>query len=207
MLQTILLGLGLSMDAFAVSVSSGICVPGLKPFHALRAAFSFGLFQALMPVAGWLAGNAYRGTALGARVAAYDHWVAFVLLAAIGAKMIKEAVSADGGEAAACDDGDSEAGAAGGTGRDVRSVRTLLLLSFATSVDALAVGLSLSLIGQPIAAPAAAIGAITFAVCAVGFECGKRIGVVLERRAELAGGIVLIGIGAKIVVEHLIKGC
>ncbi len=195
MLQTVLIALGLSMDAFAVSVTSGMCSRDLRPVHALRGAFSFGLFQFLMPIAGWLLGVAFRGYIQG-----FDHWIAFGLLAFIGGKMAAESFS---GTEAACED-EEEAGGARKT--DISDGRTLLTLSVATSIDALAVGLSFSLLGTPVLSPAAVIGAITFAVCLIGFEFGKRIGAALERWAQTLGGLALVGIGVKILIEHLAVG-
>lgn len=187
-----LVALGLSMDAFAVSVSSGICIPNLKFRHGLRAAASFGLFQFLMPLAGYFAGAVFREL-----IREYDHWIAFGLLAFVGAKMIKEGfeVRTD----AACDEEELRR-------RNILDPGTLVLLSVATSIDALAVGLSFSVLGQPILLPAAIIGVLTFLVCLGGCEFGKRLGTVFERWAEVAGGAVLVGIGVKILAEHLSNG-
>jgi putative Mn2+ efflux pump MntP len=184
MLEVALVGLSLSMDALAVSVSAGISIPGLRVFHALRASFLFGLFQFLMPLAGWFLGSAFLVYA-----AAYDHWIAFGLLALIGAKMIREAFRA----------GHDSGGAA-----DLRSFGVLLVLALATSIDALAVGVSFSFLDTGIWESAALIGAITFTVCLTGFEAGKRFrrGRLLGRGAQIAGGLILIGIGLKILIEH-----
>jgi manganese efflux pump family protein len=195
MLQTVLIAIGLSMDAFAVSLSSGMCTKELSPLHVVRGAFSFGLFQFLMPVVGWLLGITLRGY-----IAGFDHWIAFALLFFIGAKMVVESRQTT----AACDDEEEDGRSQSLT--DVRDIRTLLTLSVATSIDALAVGLSFSLLGTSVWGPAATIGGITFAVCLAGFEFGKRIGSVLERWAETIGGLVLIGIGLKILIEHLLIG-
>jgi putative Mn2+ efflux pump MntP len=175
------------MDAFAVSVSSGISIKNLKLFHALRASFFFAFFQFAMPVAGW-----YLGMAFAAYIRTFDHWVAFGLLVLIGGKMLFEA--------------SREKQETGGQGKDIRSLSCLLLLSVATSIDALAVGLSFSFLGQNIWVPAILISIITFAVCLTGFEFGRRIGVLLEKRAEILGGLILIGIGVKILLEHLVAG-
>jgi putative Mn2+ efflux pump MntP len=185
MFSVILIGFSLAMDAFAVSVSSGISIKDLKVFHAARASFFFALFQFAMPVAGW-----YLGMAFAVYIQAFDHWVAFGLLVLIGGKMLFEA--------------SKEKEETGGQGKDIRSLPCLLLLSVATSIDALAVGLSFSLLGQDIWVPAILISVITFAVCLTGFEFGRRIGVLLEKRAEILGGLILIGIGVKILLEHLL---
>jgi putative Mn2+ efflux pump MntP len=141
-----------------------------------------------MPVAGW-----YLGMAFAASIQGFDHWVAFGLLVLIGGKMLFEASKES-----------KEKEETGGQGKDIRSLSCLLLLSVATSIDALAVGLSFSLLGQNIWAPAAVISVITFSVCLTGFEFGRRIGVLLEKRAEILGGLILIGIGVKILLEHLL---
>jgi manganese efflux pump family protein len=190
MLQTILIALALAMDAFAVSIGSGVCVPFIRPFHALRASLAFGLFQFAMPVAGWLLGGAFKSLIQG-----FDHWIAFALLAFIGGKMAVESFEVK--DPSACTDEERARG-------DIRNPWTLLVLALATSVDALAVGLSYSVLGTPILMPAGIIGIVTFGLCAVGIEFGKRIGARFERWAELGGGIVLVGIGVKILLEHLV---
>jgi putative Mn2+ efflux pump MntP len=187
MFSVVLIGFSLAMDAFAVSVSSGISIKDLKIFHALRASFFFALFQFAMPVAGW-----YLGMAFAVYIQTFDHWVAFGLLALIGGKMLFEA--------------SKKKEETGGQGKDIRSLFCLLLLSLATSIDALAVGLSFCFLGQDIWVPAILISVITFAVCLTGFEFGRRIGVLFEKRAEILGGLILIGIGVKILLEHLVAG-
>lgn len=206
MLTYVLVALGLSMDAFAVSVSSGICIPHMKARHAFRAAFAFGLFQFLMPIAGWLAGSAFR-----AYIEGFDHWIAFALLVFVGVKMLKESFEIE--EETACEDPSAAAGTAASAGaaapaakkRSILDLGGLLILAVATSIDALAVGLSYSMLGNPILLPASIIGVVTFVLCLVGCEFGRRIGARFERWAEVAGGVVLIGIGLKILIEHLVK--
>jgi putative Mn2+ efflux pump MntP len=182
MFSVVLIGLSLSMDAFAVSVSSGICIKDLKPFHALRASLSFGLFQFIMPVLGW-----FLGETVSAYIRNYDHWTAFVLLSFIGGKMLKEGIQT------------GDARSAG----DIRNLLTLLTLSVSTSIDALAVGLSLNVLGHGLWLPAGIIGGITFLVCLTGFEFGKRLGILFKKGAQIAGGIILIGLGLKILIQHL----
>lgn len=188
LLTYFLVGLGLTMDAFAVSVSSGMCIKALRFFHALRASLFFGLFQFGMPVIGWSLGYLFKDY-----ITAFDHYLAFCLLAIIGGKMVFEALRDR--KRAACDDDAAKT--------NVKSLKTLLLLSVATSIDALAVGVSYSFLGTPILLPAAIIGLTTLAFCLLGFEFGKRIGAGLKDWAEVIGGLVLIGIGTKILVEHL----
>jgi putative Mn2+ efflux pump MntP len=188
MLSIVLIGLSLSMDAFAVSVSSGISIKDLRIFQAVRASLFFGIFQFVMPVAGW-----YLGMAFAVYIQAVDHWIAFGLLIFVGGKMILENLKKEKGEG----EKDTHETA------DIRSLSCLFTLAVATSIDALAVGLSFNILGQGIWLPAAAIGGITFAVCLTGFEFGRRIGVLLKKWAAVAGGLTLIGIGTKILIEHL----
>ncbi|GAB1431996.1 manganese efflux pump MntP family protein [Spirochaetota bacterium] len=184
-----LVGLGLTMDAFAVSVSSGMCIKDLKTYEAFRASLFFGLFQFGMPIMGW-----YLGSSFSVYIKELDHFIAFGLLSFIGDKMIYDAIRSK--SRAACDD---EAETA-----KIRSINTLLILSVATSIDALAVGLGYACIGAPILVPAIIIGMTTFTFCLFGFEFGRRIGSILKEWAEIAGGIVLIVIGLKILLEHLL---
>jgi putative Mn2+ efflux pump MntP len=195
MLQVFLIALGLSMDAFAVSVSAGICIAQLQWPYILRGAFSFGFFQFLMPLIGWTAGLYFRN-----QIQNYDHWVAFALLVFIGGKMLLESF---GEKDPSCPD-DSE-NQMRSSHVDIRNIRILLMLSLATSIDALAVGLSFSFLGYSIVDAALLIGLITLGVCLLGFEFGKRLGHLIEKRAEQLGGIILVGIGIKILLEHLLK--
>jgi putative Mn2+ efflux pump MntP len=201
MVSTLLIGLSLSLDAFAVSLSSGICIRDLKPFYAVRASLFFGAFQFIMPVAGW-----YLGKTFVSYIEAYDHWAAFILLAFVGGKMILEGLKKDRSAECAIAEGPAPENPEGdrpGGGTDIRSLGALLTLSLATSIDALAIGLSFSILSQDIWGRAALIGAVTFLVCLTGFEFGKRIGMVFEKGAQLVGGLILIGIGTKIIIEHL----
>jgi putative Mn2+ efflux pump MntP len=185
MLSVILIGLSLSLDALAGSVSSGVSIKGLKTFYIIRASFCFGLFQFLMPLIGFAVGKTFISY-----IAAYDHWIAFALLVFIGGKMLKDALSTKPKSKDA--------------GTDIRNLGPLLLLAVATSIDALAVGVSFSVTGHNIWTSSALIGAITFAVCLAGFEFGKRIGRFFEKKASIAGGLILIALGVKILLEHLI---
>ena len=196
MLSIALIGLSLSMDAFAVSVGAGISLRDLKLFHMIRASLSFGLFQFFMPVAGWRLGET-----VSSYIEAYDHWAAFALLAFIGGRMVKAGLPSK--EKSPPPGGAREKTAAA----DIRNIGTLLVLSLATSIDALAVGVSFSLLNREIWMPAALIGGITFLVCVAGFELGRRlrsgISFAPEKWAHLAGGLILIGLGIKILAEHL----
>ncbi|GHT54946.1 putative manganese efflux pump MntP [Spirochaetia bacterium] len=198
MLSIVLIGVSLSMDAFAISVSSGISIPGLRPFYVVRSSFFFGLFQFIMPVAGWFLGSTFAGY-----IDAFDHWVVFALLAFIGGKMAIESLRSKAGNDKAGEAGSGKAESGGG---DIRNLGTLLTLSAATSIDALAVGVSFSLLKQGIWLNAGIIGAVTLLICLAGFEFGRRLGRLFEKWAGLAGGLMLIGIGTKILIEHLIAG-
>ena len=182
MLQTLLIALSLAMDAFAVSVSTGIAVPGFGPRQAARIGTWCGVFQFVMPLAGWFLGSSVK-----TYIEFIDHWIAFGLLAFIGGSMIREALS--GGEEAAVTD---------------LSHRRLFLLALATSIDALAVGVTLAFDESvTILLSAAIIGVVAFALAMLGGLLGRRLGRLFQRRATLLGGVVLVFIGAKILFEHL----
>ena len=178
------IAVGLAMDAFAVAIGIGLNAQEVGLRKTLRLAWHFGLFQALMPIVGWLAGLSVERW-----ISGIDHWVAFGLLAAIGGHMIYEALH-----------GDEEAKAS----RDPTRGASLVVLSVATSIDALAVGLSLALLGVEIWWPAVVIGAVAFAFTALGLHLGRRFGSLLGRRMEIVGGLILIGIGVKILADHLL---
>jgi putative Mn2+ efflux pump MntP len=176
------LALALAMDAFAVALGTGAVLSRLTGRHLFRLGFHFGLFQALMPVIGWLAGLTIMQW-----VEAWDHWIAFTLLAIIGSRMIYEAFS----EEEKTDE------------RDPTRGLSLVLLSIATSIDALAVGFSLSVIGVSIWMPALVIGLVAGILTIAGMLLGGRIGDRWGSRVEIFGGLVLIAIGIKILIEHL----
>jgi manganese efflux pump family protein len=178
---TLGIAFGLAMDAFAVSVAAGIQVTALDYRHVSRLALSFGFFQFFMPVIGWLAG---RG--LSQWVGAVDHWIAFALLAAIGGKMLWESVCPPENPA-----------------QDPTRGWTLLILSVATSIDALAVGLSLAFLEVSIWVPSLVIGVVAAILSAVGAFFGSRLGRRFGVWAERFGGLVLIAIGVRILVSHL----
>lgn len=178
----IVIAVGLSMDAFAVSIVSGSVYRQLHVKHALRMAVFFGGFQALMPLIGSLAGLSAKDY-----IVDYDHWVAFGILGAVGGKMIYESFKIKSVE----------------ENFDPSNIITLLLLSVATSIDALAVGLTLSFITRSIAAAAAVIGLTTFILSYLGVWIGKKYGHFFENKIEIVGGLILIGLGVKILIEHL----
>ncbi|MCX8013900.1 MAG: manganese efflux pump MntP family protein [Rectinema sp.] len=198
MLTYILVGFALAADAFAVSVSAAACTDILPLMIGLRAALTFGFFQFLMPIVGWLLGSAFSHLIEG-----FDHWIAFGLLAFVGGKMLFEAIRTmvRARRASECPDPDSEPRVHG-----IMKWNTLLVLAFATSIDAMAVGLSYNILGNPILVPAVIIGITTFAICLIGLEFGRRLKEILEEWAEIAGGTVLILIGFKILLEHMLNG-
>jgi putative Mn2+ efflux pump MntP len=179
----VVIAVGLAMDAFAVSIVSGATYKKLHVRHALRMAGFFGGFQALMPIIGYLAGMTVREYA-----SAWDHWIAFGLLAGVGGKMIYESFKIEEAEKQ----------------RNPANIIVLLILSVATSIDALAIGVTLSMVTNAVVAAAIIIGAITFGLSLVGVYIGKRFGHFFENKIEIAGGLILIGIGVKIVLEHTI---
>jgi putative Mn2+ efflux pump MntP len=178
------LALALAMDAFAVSLGLGLSLKPASNSQTFRLAFHFGLFQFLMPVLGWAAGET-----LIRYIEKVDHWVAFVLLISVGGKMIFESLKPEP---------DSKSRRSDPT----RGV-SLLVLSVATSLDALAVGLSLAALHVAIAFPAVVIGVVAFAMTVLGMRIGPALGRIIGRRAELFGGVILIVIGIKILVDHL----
>ena len=180
--ELLLIAVGLSMDAFAVSICKGLSVQRLKPRHYLLTGAWFGGFQALMPSIGFLLGSAFDQY-----INAFDHWIAFVLLAFIGGNMVKESLSGD----EECHD-------------DSFSLRTMFLLAVATSIDALAVGVTFALLPDVhILSAVSLIGVTTFLLSAVGLKVGNVFGLRYKARAELAGGVILILMGLKILLEHL----
>ena len=170
------------MDAFVVSIVSGSAYRQLHVRHALRMALFFGAFQAFMPLIGSLAGMTLKE-----HIVHWDHWIAFGLLAAVGGKMIYESFKIR-------PDGEN---------RDPSNLLVLLVLSVATSIDALAVGITLSLIADSILVAAGIIGSVTFILSYLGVQIGKRFGHFFESKIEAFGGIILIAIGTKILFEHL----
>jgi putative Mn2+ efflux pump MntP len=182
----IVIAVGLAMDAFAVSVAAGAAERKLHIRHAMRMAIFFGAFQAVMPLIGWLAGEGFKDS-----IAAYDHWIAFWLLALVGGKMIFESFKLKG-------DKDNAV--------DPTSVLVVLTLAVATSIDALAVGITLSLVTDSILFAVVMIGIITFVLSLAGIRIGMKVGHFFENKIEIFGGVILLLIGIKILAEHLIAG-
>ena len=181
----IILATGLAMDAAAVSASCGLAAPVLRVRHFVTVALFFGGFQALMPLLGFL-----LGSQIGSAVEAWDHWIAFVLLGGIGAKMIYEAAQSD--------DTASER-----SEKDVFGLRTMAVLAIATSIDAFAVGVTLPMLNAPLAKSLVTIGIVTALWSAVGLAVGRQFGARVGKRLDAFGGVVLVLFGTKILIEHL----
>ena len=181
----IFIALADSADCFAVAVCTSICIRTLSRLQVFRVALSFGIFQTVMTVLGWLAGRTIVDF-----IAGFDHWLAFLMLAGIGGKMIWESFHGDGEDDKMM---------------DVTKGLVLVTLSLATSIDALAVGLSFGFLDINIAIASGTIGAVAFIITTIGFVIGKKAGKLVGERAELVGGIVLVVIGLRILITHLLE--
>lgn len=179
--QILLVSFSLALDAFSVSIAGGMKSKAVKVAAAAKVAAFFGIFQVVMPIFGWLIGETLKGF-----IASIDHWVAFILLGVIGIKMIREALSTDEEKK-----------------KNILDTKTLLLLSVATSIDALIVGITLNLLRIPFLFSIAAIGIVTFVLSFLGFLSGKYLGTMFGKKVEILGGVALIIIGSKILIEHL----
>jgi manganese efflux pump family protein len=179
----ILIAVGLAMDAFAVSIANGMTITENKHQSALLTATAFGVFQMIMPIIGYAVGLGFQGI-----ISGVDHWVAFGLLAFIGAKMLYDGVKKEDAQ----------------KGPSKLKLRTLLVLAVATSIDALMVGLSFAFLQTSIFVPVVAIGVVTFGLSLVGFHFGCGLGKRFGHRIKIVGGFVLILIGLRILLEHLL---
>lgn len=183
LLELLILAIGLSMDAFAVSVCKGLSVGETRWKHMAIAGAWFGGFQALMPLIGYILGNTFAGY-----ITSIDHWIAFGLLLLIGINMIREAFGKEKEEETAC----------GSFG-----ARSMFLMAIATSIDALAIGVTFAFLRVNILAAVTFIGVTTFALSAIGVKVGSIFGARFKSKAEIAGGTILILLGSKILLEHL----
>lgn len=182
LIELFLIAVGLSMDAFAVSVCKGLSTGKLKPKHYLCVGLWFGGFQGLMPFIGYLLGSSFEKY-----ITSIDHWIAFALLLLIGGNMIREGCSKDTEPSDAC-----------------FGFKNMLVLAIATSIDALAIGITFALLPEVnIAAAVLLIGIITFILSAIGLKVGNVFGLKYKSGAEITGGIILILLGTKILLEHL----
>jgi len=183
--ELFLIGIGLSMDAFAVAVCKGLGMRRINKKSTALIALFFGGFQAIMPTVGWLLGTRFEGY-----IVSFDHWIAFILLGIIGGKMIHEALSDDSADACPVTE-------------QKLSLKELTLLAIATSIDALAVGITFAFLRVSILPAASIIGITTFVLSVLGVVIGNRFGNRYKKKAEVAGGVILILIGIKILLEHL----
>jgi putative Mn2+ efflux pump MntP len=183
--ELFLIGIGLSMDAFAVAICRGLAMPRFSAKQALIIGLFFGGFQALMPTLGWLLGSQFASM-----IQHIDHWIAFVLLALIGGNMIREAL------------GDDDDEPVSGSEQSLDYIQ-LLMMAVATSIDALAVGVTFAFLDVKIAPAVAIIGVTTLVLSFVGVAVGNHFGALYKRRAEICGGVILVLLGLKILVEHL----
>ena len=180
-IEILLISIGLAMDAFAVSVCKGLAMKKMSWKKAIIIGLYFGIFQAVMPVIGY-----FLGTTFERFITNVDHWVAFILLVGIGINMVKEAF-----------DKESE------NRNDNVDMKTMLVLSIATSIDALAIGITFACLKIHIVMPVITIGLITFIISVIGVKIGNRFGDKYEKKAEIMGGVILILLGIKILLEHL----
>lgn len=181
-----LIALGLSMDAFAVSVSNGMCFKNFKKSQAFVSSFAFGIFQGLMPLIGYFAGSLFFNT-----ISKLDHWIALILLSYIGINMILDAIKELKNK---CENRKNDL--------NDYTIKTLLLQGIATSIDALAVGISFAALNINILTATMFICGVTFICCLIGSVIGKKFGHLLQEKAKIFGGIILIFIGLKIFIEH-----
>lgn len=186
LVEFLLLGVGLAMDAFAVSICKGLAMRKVNKKQAVLIALFFGGFQAIMPVIGWLLCKGFQ-----TYIEAFDHWIAFALLAFIGVKMIIETLR-EKEDDVVIEEMDPPL-----------DMKEMLMLAIATSIDALAVGISLAALDRPIVESAAIIGVVTFVISIIGVYIGNFFGNRYKKRAELTGGIILVLIGVKILCEHM----
>ena len=185
-IELFLIGVGLSMDAFAAAICQGLSMTRIKWGHALTVGLYFGGFQALMPFTGWLLGSTFAR-----RIQQYDHWIAFILLVLIGGNMIREALSGDEEDAAQAE-------------TDLRlDHKKLFLMAIATSIDALAIGVTFAFLETAILPAIGIIGCTTFCISVAGVAVGCWFGARYKKRAEITGGAILVLLGIKILLEHL----
>ncbi len=185
-IELFLIGVGLSMDAFAAAICQGLFMTRIKWGHALTVGLYFGGFQALMPFIGWMLGSQFAD-----RIQQYDHWIAFILLVLIGGNMIREALSGDEEDAAQAE-------------TDLRlDHKKLFLMAIATSIDALAIGVTFAFLETAILPAIGIIGCTTFCISVAGVAVGCWFGARYKKRAEITGGAILVLLGVRILLEHL----
>ena len=180
--EVLLIAVGMAMDAFAVSLGIGTSRQASTPRPIFRLSFHFGLFQFFMPILGWLAGSSIANL-----ISAFDHWVALALLAFVGGRMIRSGLDSDSAPSP----------------NDPSRGGTLIMLSIATSIDAFAIGLSLAMLRVDILYPSVVIGVVTAGLSLTGLLIGHRLGEAFGKRMEVLGGVILIAIGLRVLISHL----
>lgn len=185
--ELLILAIGLAMDAFAVAVCKGLSIRKLTIKHPVIVGLYFGIFQAAMPMIGFFLGKQFSD-----KISAIDHWVAFILLGIIGVNMVRGAIKEEEEEDCGCNETDNSL-----------KVKEMLILSVATSIDALAVGITFAFLKVNIFMAASTIGVVTLLISAAGVIIGNIFGSKLKSKAEMAGGIILVCLGTKILLEHL----
>lgn len=188
LLELFIIAVGLSMDAFAVSICKGLSLRKLYFKNALIVGLYFGIFQGGMPLLGYILGIQFQD-----KITAFDHWIAFILLGVIGLKMIKESLDKEPCTEIASDDASEEL-----------NFKNMTVLAIATSIDALAVGVTFAFLNVQIIPAVSFIGIVTLALSMIGVKIGNIFGAKYKSKAELAGGIILVLMGAKILIEHLL---
>ncbi|ATD55600.1 manganese efflux pump MntP [Clostridium chauvoei] len=198
-LSILMTGIGLSMDAFAVALAKGMNLKKDLLKNAVKIALFFGLFQAVMPLLGWWAGRYFESY-----IKSFDHWIAFILLGIIGGKMIYESFNGEKEDENLNNEIEEEVSITEVyEEKDELNNKNLIILAIATSIDALAVGVSFAFLSVNIVPAITIIGLTTFVLCIVAVLVGKKLGNLLQRYAEIIGGVILILIGTKILIEHL----
>lgn len=190
LLELFIIAFGLSMDAFAVSICKGLSMKKLYLKNAITVGLYFGIFQGGMPLIGYILGVQFQD-----KITAFDHWIAFILLGVIGFKMIKESLEKEPSQEVAYDDISDELG-----------FKNMCILAIATSIDALAIGVTFAFLNVNIIPAISFIGLVTFTLSIIGVKLGNIFGSKYKSKAELAGGIILILMGTKILLEHTIVG-
>lgn len=189
LLELFIIAVGLSMDAFAVSICKGLSMRKLYFKNALIVGLYFGIFQGAMPLLGYILGIQFQD-----KITAFDHWIAFILLGIIGLKMIKESLDKEVNTEIASDDSCEEL-----------NLKNMTVLAIATSIDALAVGVTFAFLNVQIIPAVSFIGTVTLVLSMIGVKIGNIFGTKYKSKAELAGGIILVLMGAKILIEHLLS--
>jgi putative Mn2+ efflux pump MntP len=198
LLELFIIAVGLSMDAFAVAICKGLCMKKISLKKAGIVGLYFGLFQGGMPLVGYLLGVQFES-----KITSIDHWIAFVLLAFIGINMIRESIESKNEVAVDCSIYENTDSSLQGKNADPLAFKSMVVLAIATSIDALAVGVTFAFLKVTIVPAVSFIGIVTFTLSMIGVKIGHTFGSIYKSKAEFAGGLILILMGLKILLEHL----